>query len=65
MDDICQPSGTKPDNSEWAKIDLPGLYKMVDGKMIDVPRSDYSDKIPKNGDYLFFVTRYSDTYITY
>ena len=24
---------------------------MVDGKMIDVPRSDYSDKIPKNGDY--------------
>ena len=45
--------GTKPDNSEWAKIDLPGLYKMVDGKMIDVPRSDYSDKIPYNGDYKF------------
>jgi len=35
--------GTKPDNSEWAKINLPGLYKMEGGEMIDVPRTDYSD----------------------
>ena len=40
---VTTRNGTKPDNSEWAKINLPGLYKMEDGKIIDVPRTDYSD----------------------
>jgi len=39
---VTTRSGTKPENSEWAKINLPGLYKIVDGEYIDVSRDDYS-----------------------
>ena len=46
---VTTRSGTKPDNSEWAKINLPGLYKIVDGEYIDVPRTDYSDSCYDKG----------------
>ena len=46
--------GTKPDNSEWAKINLPGLYRIEGGKIIDVPRTDYSDSNWKCNDLCKF-----------
>merc|ERR1712141_862039 len=45
---VTTRSGTKPDNSEWAKINLPGLYRIEGGKIIDVPRTDYSDSCCDN-----------------